>query len=607
MPPAPGRSPDNPDAAAAPSRPRRWRDGLLLAALCLIVYVPGFFTIPPVDRDESRFAQASRQMFESVALPAGKRDPALHSGGLVVPMLQDRARLNKPPLIYWLQAASAAVLTRGDPYRDAIWMYRVPSLLAAIAAVLMTWRLGALMFGEPVGVLAAALLAVCPVVAWEAHQARADMVLLAATTGAMAALWTVWARGESVSMASGNGAGGPGAAAMFWLMVALGVLTKGPITPLIAGLTIVALGATTRRWAWVKGLQILPGCVLVAAVVAPWMYLVARRVGPDLYFRTILDETLGRSLAPKEGHWAPPGYHLVLLPVLFWPGSLLTAAGIVDAFRRAFGQRGEEQRRDEWWRARFRRLRDARPSAELFCLAWIVPAWIVFELAGTKLPHYTMPMYPAIAILSARAVIAATEGVTEGAKAKFGFTIWLAIGTALCVVAPIALLSVAFGVNPPGDPYPWRLVGGAVLVSIVGAACLLASVELASRGPLVVVGLGMAAAVTTFVGLMVILPRLDSFWLSRCVAREIGLEPGMTQPVAAAGFQEDSLVFFTRGRLVKIAPDEVARWAAQHPGGVIVQPWDDHGSPALRGVVACDGFNYARGRVERLAVWVAAP
>src|SRR5215813_11547169 len=113
----------------------RWPAALGLLGLCLVVYLPGFFTIPAVDRDESRFAQASRQMFESVALPAAERD-GRHAGGLLMPMVQDRPRLNKPPLIYWLQAGSAAVFTWGRPEHDAIWLYRVPSLIAAVVAVL---------------------------------------------------------------------------------------------------------------------------------------------------------------------------------------------------------------------------------------------------------------------------------------------------------------------------------------------------------------------------------------------------------------------------------------------------------------------------------------
>src|SRR5690606_5257193 len=112
----------------------------LLAAL-LAVYVPGLFSLPVVDRDEARFAQASRQMLESVVLgpEAGDRRPirredgvltgGAHAGSWAVPMLGDRPRLAKPPLAYWAQAASAGILTWGNPQADRVWHYRAPSVL----------------------------------------------------------------------------------------------------------------------------------------------------------------------------------------------------------------------------------------------------------------------------------------------------------------------------------------------------------------------------------------------------------------------------------------------------------------------------------------------
>ena len=140
--------------------------------------------MPAIDRDEARFAQASRQMLNAPNWEAW-----------VVPRIQDRPRLNKPPLIYWTQAGSASVFTGrlfGTPgdiaaERDAIWMYRLPSLLAAIAAVLFTWRLGCSMFDSRAAFLGAMLLAASPIMIWESRQARSDMLLVACTTGARTA------------------------------------------------------------------------------------------------------------------------------------------------------------------------------------------------------------------------------------------------------------------------------------------------------------------------------------------------------------------------------------------------------------------------------------
>src|ERR1700674_2947266 len=104
--------------------------------LCgLLLFLPGFFNIPPIDRDEARFAQATKQMVET--------------GDFVDIRFQDEVRYKKPVGIYWLQSAvvrSAEALGVKDA-ASAIWLYRVPSLLGAIGAVLMTYWT-ALTFGS---------------------------------------------------------------------------------------------------------------------------------------------------------------------------------------------------------------------------------------------------------------------------------------------------------------------------------------------------------------------------------------------------------------------------------------------------------------------------
>ena len=201
-----------------------WSAGAALLVLCLTVYVPGFTSLPTIDRDEARFAQASRQMFESLALPPERTDPQRHAGGAVVPMIQDRPRLNKPPLIYWLQAASAAALTGAEPDRDAVWMYRIPSLIAACASVLMLWRLGLAMFDPRAAVLAAAL-SRSSAFSVGGPPGPADHLLTACTTAAM------WAPGDSGARATALAR--PAMGALLWASVGLGVLAKGPITPMV--------------------------------------------------------------------------------------------------------------------------------------------------------------------------------------------------------------------------------------------------------------------------------------------------------------------------------------------------------------------------------------
>src|SRR5215469_1842517 len=109
------------------SSPRKWLLGIrpyaLLCLLCLLLYAPGLAAIPPLDRDEARFAQATRQMLET--------------GDFIRIRFQDEARNKKPIGIYWLQAAAVAAFS--SPKSNAIWPYRLPSALAASAAVLLTF------------------------------------------------------------------------------------------------------------------------------------------------------------------------------------------------------------------------------------------------------------------------------------------------------------------------------------------------------------------------------------------------------------------------------------------------------------------------------------
>src|SRR5207245_1343765 len=118
--------------------------------LCSIVlFVPGFVTIPAIDRDEARFAQATKQMLES--------------GDYVDIRFQDDVRYKKPVGIYWLQAAavkSASAL--GVPHATTtIWLYRVPSLAGAIGAVCLTYWVALAFVSRRAAVLAALMMASC--------------------------------------------------------------------------------------------------------------------------------------------------------------------------------------------------------------------------------------------------------------------------------------------------------------------------------------------------------------------------------------------------------------------------------------------------------------
>src|SRR5438046_5146808 len=159
------------------------RPYLLLVGLCLLLYLPGMSASPPLDRDEARFAQATRQMLET--------------GDFLRIRFQDEARNKKPAGIYWLQALSVSAFSSAEA--TAIWPYRLPSLLGGMAAVLLTFALGAALFagaGEArrVAVIAAVLLASALGVVAEVHIAKTDAALLAAVMAGQGALGLAYVR-----------------------------------------------------------------------------------------------------------------------------------------------------------------------------------------------------------------------------------------------------------------------------------------------------------------------------------------------------------------------------------------------------------------------------
>ncbi|MFN3076336.1 MAG: ArnT family glycosyltransferase [Alphaproteobacteria bacterium] len=546
------------------------RPYLALTFLCLLLYLPGLSGLPPMDRDESRFAQATRQMLET--------------GDFVTIHYQDTMRTKKPVGIYWLQ--SAAVSMFGDAEGTEIWPYRLPSVLGAWIAVLGVFHFGRTMFGRQAAFLAAALLASSMLLVAEAHQAKTDAVLLACTVVAQGAL------GRAYLRELGKVPVGLGVALAFWLAQGVGILVKGPLVPLVSLLTFLALWIVDRRVAWFLGLRPLLGLLVVTAMVVPWGVAISKATGGTFLGEAVRSDLLPKLLGAQEMHGAPPGYYLLLVTLTLWPGSLLLWPALVRAFRR---------RRD--------------PAVRL-CLAWAGPAWIVFELVPTKLPHYVLPTYPALCLLLGAGLLVLRDGTYELLSSRPA-AMWYAVWGVLGVGLAIGLGTAPGFLGPEAGTWtftPW------VLPTVVGA--LVAGVGpillLRDRKFLQAVWTSIAGAVIVHItAFTLIAPDLDALWLSSRVETMI-LEqvPDPQGAVAAAGFHEPSLVFHLGTDTLLTDGPGAARHILAHPGalavvGVTEQPAFHEQLRAMGRPVdvlgTVDGFNYSRGRRETLGLYRAAP
>jgi 4-amino-4-deoxy-L-arabinose transferase-like glycosyltransferase len=463
--------------------------------LALLAYLVGNERVSLWDRDEPRYAQTSRQM--------------LQSGDWVVPHLYDNIRRAKPPLIYWCQAGSMALL--GDTAAAA----RLPSALA----MLLTLMLILLALPGARGFWTMFILASSLLIFWSAKSALTDAVLLLFITVSQLCVYRLW-RGDRSWVV----------VIILSVAIGLGGLTKGPIVlgvPLATLITLAILSRGDRRgkhsigWLKLPGLKLLTGTLIVAAVVGPWCYLVEQRC-PGFITGAFQHEVIDRAANPQEGHAGPPGYYLLTIWPMFFPWSLLLPATLLLAWRN-------------------RRLPHIR-----FALAAVIGPWIMLELIRTKLPHYLLPVYPFLAFLTADLLIRTVRRRT---------TLLINPGF-VRIVAGWAIVVGLIGLSPwialRWFPFDRAAFFGLLIFSLLTAEYA-RSVYVATRGgkPLLAADLmGFGMFILVIVLHAGFLPAADFLQISRRLAT-VMQSSGATTPgdEIMIDYKEPSLAFYQGGTI----------------------------------------------------------
>jgi 4-amino-4-deoxy-L-arabinose transferase-like glycosyltransferase len=535
-----------------------------LVLISLACFLPGFASLHPMDRDEPRFAQASKQMLET--------------GDFVDIRFQDEARHKKPAGIYWLQSAAVATAEALGfaEARAAIAVYRIPSLLGAVAAVLLTYWAALAFVARREAFLAAAFMAASMILTVEAHLAKTDAMLAACSAAAMGALARAWlARG---------GTRLPTATVLaFWVAFAVGFLIKGPLVLMFAGLCAVVLSIRERSARWLLALRPALGLPLTLLVVAPWFAAIAVKSGGAFFQASVGDDMLGKVATGQQQHGGPPGFYLAAFFATFWPAAAFAALAAPYA-----------------WRHR-------REDGFAFALAWAIPSWLIFEAVPTKLPHYVMPLYPALAIAT---VIAMARGAIgprhRGAKA-------------VALLIPLVPLGLTLGLAAAA----WRFEGRLPLagLALLGAATCLAVLAWRAflRSEIAAAALaGVAAAMLVAVGALgQVQPMLSALKISprlAAAARSAGCEE---PKLGTVGYREPSLVFLTRTDLQMFENGREAAAFAAAGGCRLAFVESRHEALfreelARRGVEAAlaarvAGFNINGGRPVDLGAYLVKP
>jgi 4-amino-4-deoxy-L-arabinose transferase-like glycosyltransferase len=348
----------------------------ILLPLALIVFCMNIGGYDLWPADEPRYGQIAREMMER--------------GDYLVPHINDETYYEKPPLLFW----SIAVFSQltGDVTETTA---RMPSVVAALLVVLFTYLLAYRMYGPRVALWAALILISTQRIWWQARTAQIDMLLTAALTVGLYALWR-WDEERR-----------KGWLFLLYAVVGVGMLAKGPPALLFPFLFIMTYywknPDARKRTHWIIGL------VSATVMVALW-YIPARLaaaegtqeavsegIGGNLFRNIIGRIFLGVSKAQ------PPWYYVENLPLDLFPWSLFLPFTIYYAWK--------HRNQDKMMR---------------FLLCWTVPAFIAFSIFIGKRAIYILPLYPAIAILVALSVLTLVDsGRVRWLRTAMG--IWAAL------------------------------------------------------------------------------------------------------------------------------------------------------------------------------------
>jgi len=509
-----------------------WRGPLLAALLTLVAGLPSLLLLPPLDRDESRYAQATSQMLES--------------GDYVDIRFQDEPRWKKPVGIYWMQAAVVAVTSSVESRQIA--PYRLPSLLGAMLAAFACAWAGTALFGRRAGFLAGAILGTCFLLSSEAGIAKTDAMLCGAVTLSMAALARIYLAARAGEAPSRHHK------FLFWFGLGLSILIKGPIGLIVVVPAMAMLSIWDRDVTWMRRLGWGWGLPLVALIVGPWAIAITIATDGGFWREAVGHDLGGKITGAQESHGGFPGMYAVLAPLLLFPATLLLPAAVSTGWHRR-----------------------AEPAIR-FMVCWLVPAWLIFEIAPTKLWHYTLPTFGAIALLMA-AALAQPIG-----------TLSRRIGAGLSVFAALLICAITvYGLTVYGTSTAQTWAALTLVCALVagagGAFVLLKRAAVSALLLSIVFGIMAHAALAGTLRQLrplSVSPQLERALDRAGLAPDQGLTPG---PVAITTYHEPSFVFLT-GRDTELtdAPGAVRALSEGRPAIV-----EAHDAEAFRQAMEATG------------------
>ena len=528
----------------------------------VLMIMIGHSSIDIIDRDEARFAQASKQMVQTA--------------DIVTVKFQDELRAKKPIGIYWLQSASAVLFGT-----EEISSYRFPSLLGYIFSIVLSYWFVKSLWSDSrhlQQVVSASLLATSFIVLAEGHLAKTDSILLSLVLAQQFSLWLCYKNRLKQNAIP--------AKRWFWVFMAMAILVKGPIAPLLAFITLIGLIVIDKDWHWLKQLHFLQGLIIVSIICLPWVLAVSFATDGVFLSKAFQQDLFPKLTSGHESHGAPPGTYLATILLFIFPASIF----IGSLFRT----------NSQFWRS----------DASKFCLVWFSGYWLVLELIPTKLPHYIIPVLPSLTMLIGRTIFIPISDIKWRRMCEIVIFI-LAGLMGLSIILAGLWGSAKLGAENGASAFFFALFCSLLIIGIYFFSYKWIKnneIWVSLRGQFVFLTcvLGISFNCIFFSG---IIGNLKTVHVASLIEEKVQQLPVNAKIIALAGYHEPSAIFKLGEDTLLLSADEAAMLLAEAPEALIIvesrhlaqfKSAAEKLEVAFYPVSQIEGFNISRGQFIEL-------
>jgi 4-amino-4-deoxy-L-arabinose transferase-like glycosyltransferase len=540
-----------------------WTVAVLIVLAVMSIYLFMATRATLWDRDEPRFARATVEMIES--------------GNYLVPTFNNDLWPDKPVMFYWLMSLPIRL------FGPTEFACRFFAAVGTALTCLLTFFVGQRLLGVKAGLWAMVILASTLMMLCIGTAATADAVLLPFMVAVMAVF--VQAAGSKMYVSH---------IILMGIALGLGMLTKGPIglfpIPVIAATLWLNKGGRAGAWRclWQVGAALVIGGLIFIAWAIP-----ANNETEGEFLRVFIGRhVIGRALRPMEHHGGNfllylPYYLPVIIAGFFpWTMHLLgTVSAVVGG-------------------------RVGGKYCRALLIGWVVPIFIMMSLAATKLPHYVLFIWPALALAVAGTIVAAQQN-----KLSAGDRIWLRRGVwffgPLAITGALVLMLAPWFLEIPG--LRWSGLASGIVLSIMAVIAIRQQRADRPQASAKVLLIGMLVFQIPF--LFGVLPAVERVKISPPIARAIKEKTAKEMPVATYKYAEPTLNFYIGRRIEPLRSEEaVIAWTRQPQPGVLIIPKDvlaaiqqRYGSLALDEIASTRGFNYSKGTILEVLALICGP